>query len=58
MHGAFAMLTARQAGDMVTGISRNITYLELSAHPGFMDEFVAACFLPHTNGALFEQAGK
>jgi uncharacterized 2Fe-2S/4Fe-4S cluster protein (DUF4445 family) len=56
MHGAFAMLTARQAGSMVNDISRNMTYLELSSHPGYMDEFVAACFLPHTNGALFEQA--
>ena len=54
MHGAFAMLTARRAGEMVTEIGRGITYLELSSHPGYMDEFVAACFLPHTNGALFE----
>jgi uncharacterized 2Fe-2S/4Fe-4S cluster protein (DUF4445 family) len=56
MHGAFAMLTARKAGEMVTGISRGMTYIELSSHPAYMDEFVAACFLPHTNGALFEQA--
>ncbi|MDR0630128.1 MAG: ASKHA domain-containing protein [Treponema sp.] len=56
MHGAFAMLTARRAGEMISGISRGMTYLELSSHPGYMDEFVAACFLPHTNGALFEQA--
>jgi uncharacterized 2Fe-2S/4Fe-4S cluster protein (DUF4445 family) len=55
MHGAYAMLTARRAGEMVTEISRGITYLELSSHPGYMDEFVAACFLPHTNGSLFEQ---
>jgi hypothetical protein len=55
MHGAFAMLTARRAGEMVTEIGRGMTYLELSSHPGYMDEFVAACFLPHTNGALFDQ---
>jgi uncharacterized 2Fe-2S/4Fe-4S cluster protein (DUF4445 family) len=55
MHGAFAMLTARRAGEMVTEISRGMTYLELSSHPGYMDEFVAACFLPHTDGSLFEQ---
>jgi uncharacterized 2Fe-2S/4Fe-4S cluster protein (DUF4445 family) len=55
MHGAFAMLTARRAGEMITEISRGMTYLELSSHPGYMDEFVAACFLPHTNGALFAQ---
>ena len=30
-----------------------MTYLELSNEPGYMDEFVAACFLPHTDGGLF-----
>jgi uncharacterized 2Fe-2S/4Fe-4S cluster protein (DUF4445 family) len=55
MHGAFAMLTARRAGEMVGTIGRSMTYLELSSHPGYMDEFVAACFLPHTNSALFIQ---
>jgi hypothetical protein len=31
-----------------------MTYLELSSHPGYMDEFVAACFLPHTDASLFD----
>ena len=56
MHGAYAMLTARGAGEIIAKISRGMTYLELSSHPGYMDEFVAACFLPHTNSSLFEQA--
>lgn len=34
-------------------IARRMTYLELSAHPEFMDEFVAALFLPHTQMELF-----
>ena len=54
MHGAFAMLGARGAAEQITEISRGMTYLELSSHPGYMDELVAACFLPHTNGDLFE----
>ena len=29
------------------------TVLELSTYPGYMDSFVAACFLPHTNSSLF-----
>ncbi|GHT70472.1 ferredoxin [Spirochaetia bacterium] len=53
LHGAYAMLTARNAGAMIAKIGRGMTYLELSTHPGYMDEFVAACFLPHTNGDLF-----
>ncbi|MDR3333321.1 MAG: ASKHA domain-containing protein, partial [Treponema sp.] len=52
--GAYAMVNSRKVCDKVTKISQGMTYLELSSHPGYMDEFVAACFLPHTNGALFE----
>jgi hypothetical protein len=35
-----------------------MTYMELSSNPGYMDEFVAACFLPHTNAALFPSASE
>ena len=31
--------------------------MELSTTPGYMDEFVAACFLPHTNASLFPSVG-
>jgi hypothetical protein len=31
-------------------------YMELSIQPGYMDSFVAACFLPHTNEKLFPSA--
>ncbi len=34
-------------------LSHNMTYMELSTDPGYMDEFVAACFLPHTDTSLF-----
>ncbi|MFR8333280.1 MAG: hypothetical protein ACLU9S_13725 [Oscillospiraceae bacterium] len=27
-------------------VAKNMTYMELSTHPGYMDSFVAACFLP------------
>ncbi|MFP3041005.1 ASKHA domain-containing protein [Treponema primitia] len=52
--GAYAMVNSAGAASKVIEISGGMTYLELSSHPGYMDEFVAACFLPHTNGALFE----
>jgi uncharacterized 2Fe-2S/4Fe-4S cluster protein (DUF4445 family) len=52
--GAYGMVNSQGAAEKVREISRGMTYLELSSHPGYMDEFVAACFLPHTNGALFE----
>ena len=54
--GAYAMLISRKARAMVAEISRGMTYLELSSHPGYMDEFVAACFLPHTDASLFVTA--
>jgi uncharacterized 2Fe-2S/4Fe-4S cluster protein (DUF4445 family) len=54
LSGAYAMVNSRGVCEKITEISRGITYLELSSHPGYMDEFVAACFLPHTDGSLFE----
>jgi len=30
-----------------------MTYIELSVHPEFMNEFIAALFLPHTDVELF-----
>jgi uncharacterized 2Fe-2S/4Fe-4S cluster protein (DUF4445 family) len=53
LSGAYAMLSSRGARRKLRELSRGITYLELSSHPGYMDEFVAACFLPHTDGRLF-----
>jgi uncharacterized 2Fe-2S/4Fe-4S cluster protein (DUF4445 family) len=54
LHGAYSMLVSRTAAEMIQKTARTITYIELSTHPGYMDEFTAACFLPHTNGGLFD----
>jgi len=35
-----------------------MTNLELSNHPTFMNEFIAAMFLPHTDSAAFPQVMK
>ena len=51
--GAYAMLVSREAREKVFELGRSMTYLELSNEPGYMDEFVAACFLPHTDASLF-----
>ena len=37
----------------VLELSSCMTYVELSNEPGYMDEFVACCFIPHTNAELF-----
>lgn len=51
--GAYAMALSDEANRKVGEVARNMTYMELSTHPGYMDSFVAACFLPHTNRQLF-----
>ena len=55
--GAYAMLISTQAEKKTYEVARNMTYLELSAIPGYMDEFVAACFLPHTDASMFPSLG-
>jgi uncharacterized 2Fe-2S/4Fe-4S cluster protein (DUF4445 family) len=54
MLGAYAQVISRKAAEMTANIAGGITYLELSSYPGYMDEFVAACFLPHTDANLFQ----
>ena len=51
--GAYAMVMSDEANAKCTELGANMTYLELSTYPGYMDSFVAACFLPHTNASLF-----
>ena len=51
--GAYAMVLGDAANEKCHEIMSNMTYLELSTYPGYMDSFVAACFIPHTDRSLF-----
>ena len=51
--GAYAMCVSDMANGKCAEVAANMTYLELSTYPGYMDSFVAACFLPHTDASLF-----
>ena len=51
--GAYAMVVSDQAIEKCNDVMANMTYLELSTYPGYMDSFVAACFIPHTDRNLF-----
>lgn len=51
--GAYNMVLSKQAEEKVHDIAHNMTYMELSTDPSYMDEFVAACFIPHTDNSLF-----
>ena len=51
--GAYAMVLGDAANAKCAEVGANMTYLELSTYPGYMDSFVAACFIPHTDRSLF-----
>ncbi len=53
LNGAYAMTVSQQAVEKCHQVAANMTYLELSTYPGYMDSFVAACFIPHTDSTLF-----
>ncbi len=53
LSGAYAMLYSEEAEAKVAEVAANMTYLELSTEVTYMDEFVACCFLPHTDATLF-----
>ena len=53
LSGARMGLLSKHALEEATLIAKKMTYFELSVNPTFMDEFIAAMFLPHTNLDLF-----
>ncbi|MCK4284128.1 MAG: DUF4445 domain-containing protein [Candidatus Brocadiae bacterium] len=50
-----AVMVAQDAANYwkARDIAGKMTYFELSTHPDFMDRFVSACFLPHTDTEKF-----
>ena len=53
LKGAHLALISRDAFIHAEEVARNMTYLELSLGNMFMDEYVSALFLPHTDLSLF-----
>lgn len=51
--GARLALLSQRAWNESTELARKMTYIELSIGTTFMDEFVSALFLPHTDLSLF-----
>ncbi len=51
--GAYTMVMSDEARKKCAQVAANMTYVELSVHPGYMDAFVAACFIPHTHSEWF-----
>jgi hypothetical protein len=49
-------MLSRNAFEVSEQIAKNMTYFDLMNHPLYMDEFIRACFIPHTDMALFPSA--
>ena len=47
--GSYLALISKDAKNKLIDIGNEMTYVELSVYPTYMDEFISACFLPHTN---------
>ena len=51
--GAYLMLLSTPAEKKTYELASIMTYMELSTVPIYMDEFVGACFIPHTDTSMF-----
>ena len=51
--GARMALVSEAAFEKCLGISKSMTNIELTNYQPYMDEYIAALFLPHTDRKLF-----
>jgi len=56
--GAYLCLLSEKLREEAEAIARKMTYMELSVSRNFMDEYMSALFLPHTDLSLFPTAAK
>lgn len=56
--GAKLILLSRQALEVAEKIAEGMAYFDLMSHPAYMDEFIRARFLPHTDLSLFPTVQK
>ena len=56
--GAFMALLSREHRRKLMEIAARMTYLELSCDPQYMDSYIQAMFLPHTDLAQFPSVAK
>ncbi len=58
LRGAYLSLLSGPYRERASRLAGMMTNIELSTLPGYTDEFVAASFLPHTDGGLFPLSGR
>lgn len=54
--GSFMALVSQKHREKIAELANRITYIDLSTEPKYMDEYVAAMFLPHTDARLFQRS--
>ncbi|MDR0648659.1 MAG: ASKHA domain-containing protein [Synergistaceae bacterium] len=55
--GAFMALVSERHREKILELASKVTYVDLSSEAGYMDEYVAAMFLPHTDMSMFRGKG-
>lgn len=55
MIGAYMTLISKKHREKEQELAQKITYMDLSTEPGYMDQYTAALFLPHTDSKLFPE---
>ncbi|MDR1579605.1 MAG: ASKHA domain-containing protein [Synergistaceae bacterium] len=53
--GSFMSLLSERHRRKKAELANRITYVDLSVEAGYMDEYVAAMFIPHTDAAMFQR---
>lgn len=54
--GARMVATSRKMLEVAENVAKRLTYLELSVNASFMENYVSAMFLPHTDLSLFPRS--
>ncbi|MBN1998853.1 DUF4445 domain-containing protein [candidate division KSB1 bacterium] len=54
LNGATLALMSQVYYKQLNEIAKSLTYIDLSSQPGYMDEYMGALFLPHTDENLFQ----
>ncbi len=52
--GAYMTLLSEKHRDTMMNLAQKITYVDLGTQPGYMDQYTAALFMPHTDASLFQ----
>jgi uncharacterized 2Fe-2S/4Fe-4S cluster protein (DUF4445 family) len=56
--GAYIALLSREHRQLLSAIAAKMTYIDLSSDPRYMDSYMSALFLPHTDMGQFPSVAK